>query len=87
MSKILFLTSSHFTGRGLPFNTKNEFVSRMQKAMHKYNKGLFITASPDDFDGVIFGISAGSMMSSAMVVSYDMPSAFHGRILFGILYH
>ena len=50
MSKILFLTSSPFTGRGLPFNTENEFVSRMQKAMHKYNKGLFITASPDDYD-------------------------------------
>ena len=28
----------------------NEFTSRMQKAVQKYNNALFITASPDDVE-------------------------------------
>ncbi|MBR5368161.1 MAG: Type 1 glutamine amidotransferase-like domain-containing protein [Lachnospiraceae bacterium] len=75
MSKILFLTSSPFTGRGLPFNTENEFVSRMQKAMHKYNKGLFITASPDDYDetdGFSFGIKYTAELSGMEFESYTV---------------
>ena len=41
------------------FNTENEFTRRMQAAMQKNHKGLFITASPDDYeetDGFSFGI-------------------------------
>ena len=75
MSKILLLTSSPFTGRGLPFNTENEFVSRMQKAMHKYNKGLFITASPDDYDKTddfSFGIKYTAELSGMEFESYTV---------------
>ena len=59
MSKILFLTSSPYTGRGLPYSTENEFTSRMQKAVEQYNKALFITASPDNAvrtDDFAFGV-------------------------------
>ena len=75
MSKILFLTSSPFTGRGLPFNTENEFSSRIQTAMLKYNKGLFITASPDDYeetDAFAFGIKYTAEISGMEFKSYTV---------------
>lgn len=75
MSKIIFLTSSPFTGRGLPFNTANEFARRMQTAMHKYNKGLFITASPDDYDetdSFSFGIKYTAEISGMEFKSYSV---------------
>ena len=75
MSKILFLTSSPFVGRGLPYNSEYEFTSRMQKAMQKYNKGLFITASPDDTedtDAFALGIKYTTEISGMSFKSYDV---------------
>ena len=47
----------------------------MQKAMHKYNKGLFITASPDDYDetdGFSFGIKYTAEISGMEFESYTV---------------
>ena len=46
MEKILFLTSSPFTGRGGPLNEANGFVDRLKKAAEKYRNALFISAAP-----------------------------------------
>ena len=75
MSRILFLTSSPFTGRGLPFNTGHEFASRIHAAVHKDNKGLFITASPDDYDETdrfSFGIQYTAEISGMEFKSYTV---------------
>ena len=75
MSKILFLTSSPFVGKGLPFNSENEFTSRMQRAVQKYNKALFITASPDDeeeTDAFAYGIKYTAEISGMTFESYNV---------------
>ena len=75
MSKILFLTSSPFVGRGLPYSTENEFTSRMQKAVEQYNKALFITASPDDMeetDAFAFGIKYTAEISGMIFEAYNV---------------
>ncbi|MCR5736375.1 MAG: Type 1 glutamine amidotransferase-like domain-containing protein [Eubacterium sp.] len=75
MSKILFLTSSPFVGRGLPYSTENEFTSRMQKAVEQYNKALFITASPDNAertDDFAFGVKYTAEISGMKFESYNV---------------
>lgn len=75
MSKILFLTSSPYTGRGFPFSTENEFTSRMQKAVEQYNKALFITASPDNAertDDFAFGVKYTAEISGMKFESYNV---------------
>ena len=75
MSKILFLTSSPYSGRGLPYSTENEFTSRMQKAVEKYNKALFITASPDNVertDDFAFGVKYTAEISGMKFETYNV---------------
>ena len=75
MSKILFLTSSPYSGRGLPYSTENEFTSRMQKAVEQYNKALFITASPDNAertDDFAFGVKYTAEISGMKFESYNV---------------
>lgn len=50
MSKTVFLTSSPYIDRGLPFNPVNRFVERLTESTKGMKNALFIASAPDEIE-------------------------------------